>query len=76
MAVCLPLSSFWVRMAPVANADALTCRKKGLLRLGCRMTGLERTIPISVFNASWHFGVHIKVWFFFVKVVRGHVILA
>jgi hypothetical protein len=27
--MCFPQSSFWVRMAPVANAEVLTCRKKG-----------------------------------------------
>ena len=71
MALSFPLWSHWVKMAPVANAEASTCRDKGLLGLGCFRDGLERTMSMSVSNASWNWGVQTKGWSFRVKSVSG-----
>jgi hypothetical protein len=46
--MCFPQSSFWVRMAPVANAEVLTCRKKGHEMLGWWRDGLERIMVMRV----------------------------
>jgi hypothetical protein len=51
MVRCFPLSSFCVRIAPVANAEASTWRKKGLARSGCWRDGLLRMMVISWFRA-------------------------
>ena len=63
-------------MAPVANADASTCRKNGLERLGCRRDGLLRIIFMSVSRAFRHSFVHMKGWSFFVRVTRGRAMFA
>ena len=58
-------------MAPVAKAEALTCKKKGLVGSGWRREGLARTVAMRVFNAFLQAGVQLKECSFFVSSVSG-----
>ena len=63
-------------MAPVAYAEASTCRKNGLLMLGCASVGPLVMAVINVSSAVWHSGVQLKELFFLVRAVSGCVMLA
>ena len=76
MAQCFPLSSFCDRMAPVAYAEASTCRKNGWLMSGCANMGPSVTAVINVLSAVQHSVVQLKGVFFLVRVVRGRAMSA
>ena len=63
-------------MAPVMNADASTCKKNGLERLGCRRDVLLRIMFMRVSRVFQHSSVHTNGWSFFVRVTRGRAMLA
>ena len=63
-------------MAPVAYAEASTCKKNGRLISGWANVGPSVTADIKVSRAVRHSVVHTKGVFFFVSAVRGHAILA
>ena len=63
------------RMAPVAYAEALTCRENGLPMSGCTSVGPPVMVVISVSSVVWHSGVHAKGVFFLVRAVSRHAML-
>ena len=73
---CFPLSSFCDRMAPVAHAEASTCRKNGQLISGWANVGPSVMAVIKVSSVVQHSVVQTKGVFFFVRAVRGRAMLA
>ena len=63
-------------MAPIAYAEALTCRKNGRFISGCASVGPFMTAKINVLRAVLHSEVQLKGLFFLVRAVRGHAMLA
>ena len=57
-------------------AEALTCRKNGLLMSGCANVGPFVMAVISVSSAVQHSMVQLKGVFFLVRVVSGRAMLA
>ena len=60
----------------MAKAEALTCKKKGLVGSGCRREGLARTVTMRSSSTFLQAGVQLKGCSFFVSSVSGLAIVA